>query len=232
MSQAGSANSVLVEEAAAQPAGTNGLTDHVARHLRRVDIGGDRRWAFGARLALSRAAPSVDAIRLTSSLSWRRRSLLRSDATSDRVLARSTPDVAIASAAARSASSPSITSWIGGPADFAEQHVHEVVRSGHDRGIAPVQNVVADLLQQPVHRRSAVLVKLDPDGGCGCLERNPVRGGVERNDRTDAGAGRLYGASGPLQGGIAVACNENRRCVGIGIAVKLGRIRVHATPGF
>ena len=53
---------------------------------------------------------------------------------------------------------------------------------------------------------------------------------IERHDRADARASGLDGSRGALQGGVAVAGNQNRRSGRIGFAVRLGRIRVHATP--
>jgi hypothetical protein len=64
--------------------------------------------------------------------------------------------------------------------DPREEEIDQLARRGDDRGIAPIGCIAADLLQKPVHCRTAVARQLDPYGRGRCLERNAVRRLVER----------------------------------------------------
>ena len=121
---------------------------------------------------------SVEAIRLTSSLSWRSRvaapvrSNIRQTCRRDggRLARRRARRLAPPRRHRRQARLPTPPIW--------QQQQVDAVRSTRRRPrIAAVEYVGADLVQQPIHRRAAVVVELDPHRRGGGLQRDPIRSG-------------------------------------------------------
>ncbi len=113
-----------------------------------------------------------------------------------------------------------------------EDEVHEVSRRSHHGGIAAVRHVAAHLVEKPVHCRPAITLELDPQGGGRGLQADPVGSLVERHRGADPKPRRLHGQCRTLDCRVAVTRDQDRGRGGIGIAERLGRIRVHRTPGF
>jgi hypothetical protein len=115
-------------------------------------------------------------------------------------------------------------------ADPGEEQVDQIPRRGDHGGIAAIDRIAAQLMQEAVHCRAAVARQLDPDRRCGGLDRDAIHCLIDRDDGANARAGRFDGPSGVMKRKVAVAHDHDRGGRGIGIAVRLGRVRVHQTP--